>query len=95
VSRCCQPTACNSQPLNREWRVGIHGHGWLHTPNTPAQARRANDFRLSTQTPARRCLQPGGSTIVCECSLASGNSAMDLRANLLKLYGKARMRTGG
>ena len=33
---------------------------WFVSANAPAQARRANDVRLPTETRSRRCLQPEG-----------------------------------
>jgi hypothetical protein len=42
--------------------VGGYGdvHGARVPPNDPAQARRADDVRLSTEARSRRCLQPAG-----------------------------------
>ena len=37
------------------WKNACHG---LMSPNVPAQARRANGVRLSTEARSRRCLQP-------------------------------------
>jgi len=44
-------------------------------PNVPAQARRANDVRLSTEARSRRCLQP-----VCWTSYLVKNSGFQLSA---------------
>jgi len=39
------------------------GEWLLHAKaNVPAQARQANDLRLSTETRSRRCLEPDGWT---------------------------------
>src|ERR1043165_2141434 len=55
VSRCCQPTACNSQPLHRAWRVGIHRNG---PACQPAQAvRKSPDENRWMTTTHSRCTE--------------------------------------
>ena len=44
--------------------IGVTPRNILHTTSAPAQARRAKDVRLPTETRSRRCLQPACSAKV-------------------------------